>query len=59
MTTLTNIVIEMAAEKKEILNIMQEQQATLIKLSTRFACIAHACTWKGKEEKEAEEKTPD
>ena len=59
MTTLTNIVIEMAAEKKEILNIVQEQQATLIELSARFACIAHACTWKGKEEKEAEEETPD
>lgn len=59
MTTLTNIVIEMAAEKKEILNIVQQQQATIIELSARFACVAHACTWKGKEEEEeAEAKTP-
>ena len=48
MTTLTNIVIEMAAEKKQILNIVQEQQAALIELSARFTCIAHACTWRGK-----------
>ena len=58
MTTLTNIVIEMAAEKKEILNIVQ-QQATIIELSACFACIAHACTWKGKEEEEAKAKNPD
>ena len=56
MTTLTNIVIEMAAEK--ILNIVQQQQATIIELSAHFACIAHACTWKGKEEDEAEAKNP-
>ena len=54
MTALTNIVIEMAEEKKDILNIVQQQQATIIELSARFACIAHACTWKGKDEEEAE-----
>ena len=52
METLTKIVIEMAAEKKEILDIVQKQQATIIELSSRFVCIAHACTWKGKEDDE-------
>ena len=57
MTTLTNIIIEMAAEKKQILNIVQEQQAALIELSAHFTCIAHACAWRGKEEEEAEDET--
>jgi hypothetical protein len=43
MNTLTKIVIEMVAEK-EILNLVQKQEATIIELSSRSACIAHACT---------------
>ena len=37
METLTKIVIEMAEEKKKILEILQEQHATIIDLSSRFA----------------------
>src|SRR4051812_37799726 len=57
MKTLTNIVVEMAAEKKEILNIVRQQKATIIELSARLTCVANACTWKGKNE-EAAAKSP-
>jgi hypothetical protein len=43
MNTLTKIVIEMVAEK-EILNLVQKQEAAIIELSSHFACIADACT---------------
>jgi hypothetical protein len=42
--TLTKIVIKMAEEKKDILEIVQEQQASIIDITSRFACIANACT---------------
>jgi hypothetical protein len=51
--TLTKVVIEMAEEKKKILEITKEQQATIIELSSHFACIAHACTWKQRKEEDA------
>jgi hypothetical protein len=43
----------MAEEKKKILEITKEQQATIIELSSHFACIAHACTWKQRKEEDA------
>jgi hypothetical protein len=33
---------------------VQKQEATIIELSSRSACIAHACTWDVKEGEEVE-----
>ena len=58
MTTLTNIVIEMAAEKEEILNILQEQQATLIELSARLLVLLTHALGRGKKKKKLKRKPP-
>ena len=47
---LAKIVIEMAEDKKLLLKIIKEQQADIVELSTRFACIGHACSLKREEE---------
>ena len=47
---LAKIVIEMAEDKKLLLKIIKDQQANIVELSARFACIAHACSLKREEE---------
>ena len=47
---LTKIIMEMADERKNLSKITTELHAGIMDMSTRFTCIAHACSLKADEE---------
>jgi hypothetical protein len=47
---LAKIVSEIVEDKKLLLKITKEQRADIVELSTRCACISHACSFKRHEE---------